>query len=207
MVEVFEDVQGLLPGLARIIGIAGGPVAVTEGMQFIGFIRAVAGLPIKAECPFVAGDGFAVPAELEVRKTETVPAPGLSVPIGGFEQAQLAFTVDDGSLALSQHGVNPAHGVEGPSLAGQVTGGCEESKRLLLMSERVVVAGLLLVHIRDVAVGTGLADAVTVVTVQGKSALKVVEGVFEAIHPDVRPRKSTMDSGFAGTIAQPAYGF
>jgi hypothetical protein len=62
LIELGEDGQGLLVGVAAGVGVAGGLVRVAEVGQSVGFVVAVADIPEQVEGVAVAGDGLGVVA-------------------------------------------------------------------------------------------------------------------------------------------------
>ena len=81
MVEVVEDGQGLLPGLAGGPGVAAGVVGVAEVGEGVSFVVAVAEVPDQSEGVLVAGDGLGVVPEVVVGVAEAVPRRGLSAAV------------------------------------------------------------------------------------------------------------------------------
>jgi hypothetical protein len=64
--ELVEDGQGLLPGVAGGLRVSGGVVGVAEAGEGVGFVVAVADLPVELDRLLVAGEGLGVLAELVV---------------------------------------------------------------------------------------------------------------------------------------------
>ena len=81
MVEVAEDGQGLLPGVARGGEVAGFVMGVAEVGEHVGLEVAVAEVPDQGEGPVVAGNGLRVVAEVMVGVAEAVPGGGLPVAV------------------------------------------------------------------------------------------------------------------------------
>src|SRR2546421_4903531 len=73
VVHFVEDGQGLLPGVAGGLRVAGGVVGVAEVGEGVGLVVAVAGVPDQSEGVLVAGDGLGVLAEVVVGVAQAVP--------------------------------------------------------------------------------------------------------------------------------------
>jgi hypothetical protein len=72
VVDVGEDGQGLLPGGAGRLVVAGGVVRVAEVGERVGFEGAVADVPVQGEGVLVAGEGLLVVAEQCVEPDDRV---------------------------------------------------------------------------------------------------------------------------------------
>src|SRR5215813_3935414 len=73
VVELVEDGQGLLPGVAGGLGVAGGVVGVAEVGEEFGFVVAVAEAPDQVKGVLVADEGLGVVAKVVVGVAEAVP--------------------------------------------------------------------------------------------------------------------------------------
>lgn len=72
MIQLDENVQSLLPCGACGMGFASGVVRVAEAREDVGFVVAVAEIPMYLERVLVAGDSLSILAKLVMGITETV---------------------------------------------------------------------------------------------------------------------------------------
>src|SRR5262245_58716229 len=99
MVELVEDGQGLLPAVASRIAVVVGVVGIAEVGEGVGFVVAVAKVPVYVEGELVAGDGLGVVAEVVVGVAEVVPDVGLPVAVVELlEQGESLLAVGEGLL-------------------------------------------------------------------------------------------------------------
>jgi hypothetical protein len=94
MVEVIEDGDGLLPGVAGAVGVARRPVAVAKAHEGVGFPVPVAELPVDADGVLIAHDGPGVIAETVGGQWAVVGPKGLDpegAPIDSPEVYSLAW--------------------------------------------------------------------------------------------------------------------
>src|ERR1700685_3931631 len=73
MMQVVEDVQGLLPRLPGLLSPAAGVVCVAKVGDRDGFLVAVADFPVEAQCLLVAVGRLAQPPEGMLGVTDAVP--------------------------------------------------------------------------------------------------------------------------------------
>src|SRR6202161_3990834 len=73
MMQIVEDVQGLLPRLPGLLSPAAGVVGVAEVGDRDGFLVAVSDFPVKAECLPVAVGRLVQPPEVMLGVTDAVP--------------------------------------------------------------------------------------------------------------------------------------
>src|SRR5262249_14538994 len=89
VVEVVEDGEGQLPGVAGSVVVACGVVGVADVGEGAGFFVPVAEVTVQGEGVVVAGDGVGVVAELVVGIAEAVPGSGLAVTVAeSLEQGE-----------------------------------------------------------------------------------------------------------------------
>jgi len=84
MLDVLEDGERQLPGLACPWQIAGGVAGVAKVSQHVRFVEAVAELPEDAQRMLVAGSGFAEVAQVVLGVAEGVPDSPFDVPVADF---------------------------------------------------------------------------------------------------------------------------
>jgi len=84
MIEIGQDVQGLLPGIASLSWLSGDAVGVAETAEGTGQGKAIADDLKQAEGSLVAGDRLGGAAQIMMGVAEAVPGVGLTVVIAEF---------------------------------------------------------------------------------------------------------------------------
>jgi hypothetical protein len=106
-------------------------------------MEAVAGFPVQAERPLVAGGGFGEVAQVVLGVPQAVPSISLDPAVAGFgTQSECLAAEHAGLLVVTEKPVAPADGVERLGLGRLIADGLAQAQRLLSVPERVGVAAL-----------------------------------------------------------------
>ena len=143
MVEVVEDGQGLLPGVAGGLVVAGGVVGVAEVGQDGGFGVEVAEATKQGDGVLEALGCLVEITALVVDVAEAVPGAGLAVLVAQFlEQVEGVLAVVECVAVVAELGVAPADVVERGGLPRDVVCRQVEVVCLLGISQRLVEPAL-----------------------------------------------------------------
>jgi hypothetical protein len=184
VVEVGEDVKGVLPCGVGGVGVAGGVVGLAEAGEGGSFVEAVAQAAVQRQCPPVAVEGLGVVGEMVVDVAEAVPGVGLPFAVvERLQQAEGLLAVGDGQLVVPEQSVTPADGVEGLGLSAAVAAGLVMVEGLLGLGEGLAWPVLPLTQVGQVVVGLGFAEVVADLGVQVQRSPQVgVGGPVSAEH-------------------------
>jgi hypothetical protein len=161
VVEVDQDGQCKLPGVAGGVEVAGDVVGLAEVGEKGGLVVAVV-LPGQVDGVLVAGDGLVVLAEVVVGVADAVPGNGLPVAVAEFlVQGEGLLAGGEGLPVIAELSVEPAAVVEGSGLPRPVTGGLEQVERQPGVVEGFSVPALPLPRPGEVVVAAGLPGQVT----------------------------------------------
>ncbi len=145
--ELFEDVQGVLPGFAGCVEIGGGVVRVAEVVKSGGLTVAVAEFTIQTEGLLEVCGGLLVVTKVMVRIPEAVQRPGFAAPVAEFpEQGKGKLAAGNGLLVLPKQRVIPADTVQGSGLPEATAGCAGQGKGLLGVRECLFRTTLIAEH-------------------------------------------------------------
>lgn len=131
VVQLGEDGECVLPGLAGSVALTGGVVGVAQVRQRLGLEIAVAEIPAQRECVLVARDGLPVVAEVVVDVTEAVPGVRLAVTVTELLlEFEGLLAIGEGLSVVAEQSVGPPDGVEGQRLPDLVASGLGQLQRL-----------------------------------------------------------------------------
>src|SRR5215469_3098855 len=113
VLQVFEDGEGLLPGLPGLGRLAGGVAGVAEVGEGLCFVEAVAGSPVQTEGTLVAGGGFVEVAQMVLGVSQAVPDISLGPAVADFgAQGECLAAEHPSLLVVTEKPVAPADGIE-----------------------------------------------------------------------------------------------
>lgn len=123
MVELGEDVEGLLPGPAGGGAVAHVVLGVADMVERLRFAERVAEFPVQVERLLVADNGVGLLAEVVVDVAEAVPGVCLTDPVVELlQQGEGLCAVDQGLFVVAEQGEVPADCVVGLGLPELVAG-------------------------------------------------------------------------------------
>ena len=176
--QVVEDGEGLLPGVAGGGWIPGGEMSVGQVAERPGFAEPVADLAEHDQRMAVAGGGFGPVAELVLGEAEAVPGRRLTAAIPDCApQFECPPARRSGLLIVAELRVAVAAVIQGPGLAGLVAERAEQAERLLGVAECGDESALALVGPAQGLVRAGLAGLVAKLAVQLQASRQVDPGL------------------------------
>jgi hypothetical protein len=179
VLQVFEDGEGLLPGLPGLGQLAGGVAGVAEAGEGARFAGAVAGFPGDAERALVTGGGFGEVAQVVLGVPQAVPGISLDPAVVCFSvQGDCLAAEHAGLLVVAEKPVVPADVIERCCLSRFVVDGLAQAHRLLRVPERVGVAALTSGQHTETVLDSGLAEAVAQPLVKREAAGVVAKGLI-----------------------------
>ena len=140
MLEVFQDGERFFPCLAGLLAMPGGVMNIAGVAERLGLAPPVTDLPVQVEGAVVTGNRFGMVAEVVVRVPQAVQGGSLQLWVAKrltLVQLERLPAVDERLPVIAEHGVEPAHRVQGDGLARPVTSGGEQLQRLPGMIQRL----------------------------------------------------------------------